>query len=166
MCNGGFKTIACFVVMLLGLSAASAQAGNQTVADFIDSRQVVCTVQFDLGSSGLNAPARDSLDKVVNLLAGVNKNETVIRIEGFSSPDGVEQTNIDLSMARAQSVEVYLHEHHGLPMDRYLIGRGVCPEDGLSRNEQRRVEIAMYDNLLDIETAEVDKVVIDGKRDH
>lgn len=161
MLKRGMKTVLGLSFVLFSLLILEAQANNNNVADFISSRQIICTVQFELGSSNLSDSAKATLNGVAASLDKINKNEAVVRIEGFSSPDGTELANLNLSMSRAQVVENYLREKYSLPMDRYLIGRGVNPDSGLSKDKQRRVEIAVYDNLLNIETSKVDTVSID-----
>jgi len=153
-------------VCLLCCAALSMAAPAQpSVEDFLGTRKVIAVIPFGLGSAELSGSARHIIDQFVERLKQVDPKLTVVRLEGFSSPEGSEVANIDLSMKRAMAVEDYLRTVRHLPPTRYLIGLGVTRGTTLDVVAQRRVEIVFYDNLLNMEDAEVDKVIIDDSRD-
>ncbi|ORJ53690.1 OmpA family protein [Geothermobacter hydrogeniphilus] len=147
------------------LCASLATAAQPSVEDFLGTRKVIAVIPFGLGSADLDKPARHIIDQLVERLKQVDPKRKVVRFEGFSSPEGSEVTNINLSMKRAMAVEDYLRTVYHLPPTRYLIGLGVAGGTTLDVVAQRRVEVVFYDNLLNMEDAEVDKVIIDDSKD-
>ncbi|PNU18753.1 hypothetical protein C2E25_16000 [Geothermobacter hydrogeniphilus] len=147
------------------LCASLSAAAQPSVEDFLGTRKVVAVIPFSLGSAELGVSARHIIDQLVERLKHVNPKRKVVRLEGFSSPEGSEVTNINLSMKRAMAVENYLRTVRHLPPTRYLIGLGVAGGTTLDVVAQRRVEVVFYDNLLNMEDAEVDKVIIDDSKD-
>ncbi|TYP00332.1 OmpA family protein [Geothermobacter ehrlichii] len=150
-----------FLFLYAGLALA---AGDIDFADFIGTRRVLATVHFAPGSSRLDAVGRQTLDQLVEELRRLSPDEKVVRIEGFASPEGTERTNVDLSMERATRVELYFRRHHKLPPTRYLVGIGVRAEGDMPPEKQRRVEIAVYDNVLHVDWDKADRIIIDGDR--
>lgn len=135
-----------------------------SVEDFLGTRKVVGVIPFQVGSFELDQAARKKLDSLVTFLKDVDPEKKVVRLEGFTSPEGADGKNIDLSMKRAMAVENYLRSVHHLPLNRYLVGRGVWEGASVAPASQRRVEVVFYDNLLNMEDAEVDKLIIDGHK--
>jgi len=133
-----------------------------SVEEFFSSRQVVGVIPFAAGSSNLDMVAREKIDSLVNRLKGVDPEKQVVRLEGFSSPEGPEVANVDLSMKRALAVENYLRDFHHLPLNRYLVGRGTDNSVEMPATQRRRVEVVFYDNVLNMDDAHVDKIIIEG----
>ncbi len=152
------------VALLLLCSGQVWAAGDLDFAHFIGTRRVLATVHFAAGSSRLDAAGRQVLDRVVDRLRSLSPDETVVRIEGFASPEGSDQTNVGLSMERASQVELYFRRRHQLPPTRYLVGIGVRAENGMPPAEQRRVEIAVYDNVLHVDWDKADRIIVNGDK--
>ncbi len=153
--------------LLLGVLAAAAFAAERSglsFEQFMASRKVLATVYFDVGSARLDDDARATLERLAPQIKSISFDEKVLRIEGFSSPEGKELANVLLSMERAASVELYLRKLNGTSYERYLVGKGVYNAAKLDNAHQRRVDIAIYDNVLNIDWDKSDRIVIDGRK--
>ena len=115
------------------------------------------SVNFDLNKSSLTATAKANLDKLV----GVFKDypDTNIIIYGHTDSTGDASYNMNLSVARAESVKNYLSSK-GLVRSRFeIVGMGESEpidsnETTSGRANNRRVEFAILANNKMIEDAE------------
>ncbi|RMF45933.1 MAG: hypothetical protein D6751_06305 [Deltaproteobacteria bacterium] len=155
------------LIPLVGLASPVCADENPELSfeQFINSREVVATVYFATGSHQLDQESRGVLERIAPELKGISPDEKVLRIEGFSSPEGKELANVRLSMERAAAVELFLRDISGITYDRYLVGMGVRDDQGLTNAKQRRVDIAIYDNVLNVDWDKSERIVIDGHRD-
>ncbi len=111
---------------------------------FLTSRHVVAQVFFSNQTTELSDSFKQQLNRVASELAGYEKQQLLIRVEGFASSDGEAQYNLNLSLQRALSVANYLQHKHNLGVSVFLTGFG---ERGLvadKLSEKRRVDIAVY----------------------
>ncbi|GAB4180188.1 MAG: hypothetical protein Tsb0017_08100 [Geothermobacteraceae bacterium] len=155
------------LVFLAGLVSPVCAAENPELSfeQFSNSRKVVASVYFATGSHQLDQESRVVLERIAPDLKGISPDKKVLRIEGFSSPEGTELANVRLSMERAAAVELFLRGISGISYDRYLVGMGVRDNKGLSNAKQRRVDIAIYDNVLNVDWDKSERIVIDGHKD-
>lgn len=119
-------------------------------SDFLTSRRIVGTINFQDGSAALTLDSRAFIDRIASVLARIDNQKRVVRLEGFCSPDEKSQEPFELSMYRALAVEDYLREFHQLPQKRFLIGFGIPDERIGFEQTGGRVEIALYDNILNL----------------
>jgi len=142
-----------FWVLLIFLTLATPNllwGGQFQDGDFLTSRRVVGTVNFKNGSAALSADSRAFIDRIASVLARIDNQKRVVRLEGFVAPGEESREPFELSMHRALAVEDYLREFHQLPQKRFLIGFGVPDERFGLEQTGGRVEIALYDNILNL----------------
>lgn len=135
--------------LLFASSAASAEMkfkSGQNAESFLENRQILCTVNFDVNSTQLSSAAKDIISKTVPQLRQLDLDAKLLRIEGFASPEGDKQKNFRLSIDRALAVESFLRVNHGVLLDHYITGYGPTTPVDISAAGTRRVEIATYDN--------------------
>ena len=109
-------------------------------------------LQFEFDSFELTFSAKQQLDKVADVLKDPLMAEKVFEIQGHADSVGSEDYNLKLSRNRAQAVQRYLNQRHGISTSRVpAVGKGETephdpnhPEDGINR----RVEFV---NLSDSE---------------
>jgi hypothetical protein len=150
------KYVAIFFVVfsLTTVSALHAETVSSQAKDFLASREVVGVVYFDIGSAALKESARSAIDNMVPQLRQVDLYTNLVRLEGFASPDGDNETNVEISMMRAKAVADYLQERYQMGLDYYLIGfgGGDAPGENQLVEKLRKVEFALYENPWETET--------------
>lgn len=115
------------------------------------------SVNFDLNKSSLTSTAKANLDKLVSVFKDYP--DTNIIIYGHTDSTGDENYNMNLSVARAESVKNYLASR-GLVRSRFdIVGMGETEpmdsnETASGRANNRRVEFAILANNKMIEEAE------------
>lgn len=122
---------------------------GSSVASFdslLGEREVVCTIDFAAGSADLSDEAKRVLGHAVYRIRSVDLEKKMIRIEGFSSPEGNKTENFRLSIDRARSVERFLSTNHSVSLEHYISGFGPSTPAGVSVAGKRSVQIAIYDN--------------------
>lgn len=106
-------------------------------------------ILFDVNKSNLKPVAQENLVKLSNIL---NKYpDTKILVEGHTDSTGTEEHNMDLSIARTNSVGNFLATHDVNPTRLTLIGYGerqpiASNSTAEGRAQNRRVEIAIFAN--------------------
>jgi hypothetical protein len=125
----------------------------------LGEREVICTIDFAAGSAELSEEAGRILGNAVDRIKAVDLEKKMIRIEGFSSPEGNKTNNYRLSIERARSVERFLRANHSVSLEHYISGFGPSTPAGVTVAGQRAVQIAIYDNPwgqedIPVETAE------------
>lgn len=130
------------------------------LAKFLASRKLLTTVHFAVGSAALDERAKRKIDQVVARLKEVDLDQTLIRIEGFASPEGSFAGNISLSMRRAKSVQDYLRNRHQLQADLFLTGFCARGKEEADPEKLRRVEIALYRNVFAVDSASIEQIII------
>jgi len=106
-------------------------------------------ILFDVGKSALKSDAQTNLQELATIL---NKYEdTEILVEGHTDATGSEDSNMDLSLRRAQSVSNYLQTRQVMPTRLNIQGYGemqpiASNETAEGRQQNRRVEIAIFAN--------------------
>lgn len=153
----------CLTIVLLGLALLTGEVrGDETmpedVAKFLATRQLISTLYFDPGSTYLSESAKVELGRVAGNLKNFDYSSHVIRVEGFTSPEGGEEANVNLSMSRAMEVEKFLVQRAGLSGKLNLVGLGVDARSQLPWELQRRVEIASYENRFDFDTMPAERL--------
>lgn len=151
------------VGLLLAMSFSIARASEpmpKPVAEFLATRKVLVSVPFAPGSANLSADSQQTLRKSMDRLRGLDTNKFLLRIEGFTSPEGGPELNVNLAMERAREVEQYLVRHDGLPSNWSLTGIGVDPASSQVKDRQRRVDIVQYDNILRFDKLPTEKLTL------
>jgi OmpA-OmpF porin, OOP family len=103
------------------------------------------TVTFKVNSSNLSDEAKGTLDGIANQIAG-QRSGYQIEIQGFTSSEGGEQLNLNLSQRRAESVLRYLVSKN-IPLYRItIVGLGTMSpvadnKTRQGREQNRRAEI-------------------------
>jgi len=106
-------------------------------------------ILFDVGKSAVKPDAQTNLRNLANIL---NKYEdTQVLVEGHTDATGSEDSNMDLSLRRAQSVSNYLQTQQVFPTRLMIQGYGetqpvASNETAEGRQQNRRVEIAIFAN--------------------
>lgn len=106
-------------------------------------------ILFDVGKSAVKPDAQTNLQNLSKIL---NKYEdTEILVEGHTDATGSEDSNMDLSLRRAQSVSNYLQTWQVMPTRLHIQGYGetqpvASNETAEGRQANRRVEIAIFAN--------------------
>jgi outer membrane protein OmpA-like peptidoglycan-associated protein len=106
-------------------------------------------ILFDVGKSAVKSDAQTNLQNLAGIL---NKYEdTEILVEGHTDATGSEDSNMDLSLRRAQSVSNYLQARQVMPTRLHIQGYGetqpvASNETVDGRQLNRRVEIAIFAN--------------------
>ncbi len=150
-----------FLFALMNVSPVSAKDPVPAeVARFLASRKLVSIVYFQQGSSALTNLAKQSIDSAVPRLSLLDLKKVVVRLEGFAPLEGSEEFTVPLSMSRALAVINYMKEKYNLNTGSFLIGCGDNDLNGVTEDKRRRVEIAFYDNLWDIEDAPVKELIL------
>jgi outer membrane protein OmpA-like peptidoglycan-associated protein len=98
-------------------------------------------IQFEYDSAALTKDARETLDRVAEVLKDGLMQDKVIMLEGHADATGGDDYNLNLSNERARSVQIYLVQEHGIPADRLpFVGMGETdpfdaqhPTDGVNR---------------------------------
>ncbi len=150
----------CCLLFALVLPAMAGQTRGNDVDRLISSRRVLGSVQFGVGSAFLDPQARASLDRIADELVQVDPQRVLVRIEGFASPEGVDRLNLPVSVMRAKAVEDYLRTRHEFKMEFFLIGLVDKTARGLSNEQRRRAEVALYDNIWELEEVPVDNTIL------
>lgn len=151
------------VVLMLLLAGGTGFAANlqsTAVDSFLATRRILGTVAFKQNSAMLDARGRATLDSLVAALKEVHAPAEMIRIEGFALAGEEQGKVLSLAMSRAQTVVNYLRENYDLAISYYLTGFG----PGKSRlkvvDPSRRADVAVYDNLWNLEAAPGEKLVL------
>ena len=136
-------------------SAIAAEIPPVEVMGLLGSRELVGQVPFRPGEAELGPDAKAELDRISALLIDAERKSKLIRVEGFASPAESRGDFMELAMARARAVEVFLRQTRKIPSDIYLMGQG-----GETGNQAgTKVEVALYDTLLPIGDAQVDHTI-------
>lgn len=103
------------------------------------------TVLFGPGSAQLTAEAKEALDKLAEEMLNSN---TLVEVAGFASSDGDETYNRRLSQRRAEAVQRYLIENHGVELRKFVSPFGFGELEPVADNQthqgrekNRRAEI-------------------------
>lgn len=134
------KTIILFFTFLIGVSFS---ASSQVISSAHE-------VYFAVGSNGLNAETKATLDGLVTRLKKAGAAEYEVLVYGYADPTGDEALNLKLSIKRIHAVADYL-EANGIPKAKVVrqIPRGesqtrskyVNTEKDLDNNHRRSVEL-------------------------
>lgn len=141
------------MVLCLGISPAFG-ADDNSFDSFMKSREVVATLYFQANSEGLDKVERERISVTVSRLRQLQNEGRLIRVEGFSSPEGDKETNYHLSFFRARAV-ADLIEAEGLPAEVTLTGYGDMHAKSDNFDKERRVEIASYVKPVGMKKIEV-----------
>lgn len=133
-------------LILIPLQSLAYEALPEDVAKFLDSRKSLVSIQFAPGSAELTNEGRAAIDGIIEQLQNASPEEYIVRVEGFTSPEGGEVKNFRLSIKRARAVDAYLRRFGNLPTNRTLMGMGTDVWSKLEPAKQRRVEVALYEN--------------------
>jgi OmpA-OmpF porin, OOP family len=102
-------------------------------------------ITFETGSSKLTPQSRATLDKVGQALKTNSLAEFDFIVEGHADPRGGDRLNQPLSLARADSVCVYLEQEHQIDPHRLgSVGKGsseLLNTEDITAPENRRVTI-------------------------
>ena len=102
-------------------------------------------ITFETGSSKLTAQSRATLDKVGQALKSDSVAKLDFIVEGHADPRGGDRLNQPLSLARADSVCVYLEQEHQIDPHRLgPVGKGsseLLNTEDVTAPENRRVTI-------------------------
>ena len=132
------------IVTIIFVSSPLAFADSDANFDkFVKSREIVTTIYFQSNHEDMSSSERKRLSKTINKLRELQKNGRMIRVEGFSSPEGDQEKNFHLSFFRARYV-AELIEAKGLPAEVALTGYGDLLASADDPKKERRVEIASY----------------------
>ena len=137
------RTLLLFFYICLLILPATAAATDE-IDEFLGSRQVISQIFFDKRAFELSVESRDQLDSAADKLRDLQSHGKLVRVEGFSSPDGDDKFNLKLSMQRALAVEKYLLQNHNLNSYVFLTGFGEKNTMDDTLEASRRVDVAIY----------------------
>jgi hypothetical protein len=135
-----------FIIITALICISSSSAFSKSEADFdafIKSREVITTLYFQFNDEALGTSERKRLLGAISKLRELQENGHLIRVEGFSSPEGDPEKNFHLSFFRARTV-ADLIESKGFPAEVTLTGYGDLRAGSGDPKKERRVEIASY----------------------
>lgn len=89
-------------------------AATSEIDKFLASRHLVTQVFFIKQTAELSDLSRQQLNGAASQLVDYAEQQMLIRVEGFASPDGEDQYNMQLSLQRALAVADYLLHTHNL----------------------------------------------------
>ncbi|MCK4508573.1 MAG: OmpA family protein [Desulfuromonadales bacterium] len=137
------RFLAIIVVLMCVSSPLAFGKSGASFDEFVKSREIVTTLYFQSNNEDLSSSERKRLSGTIDKLRELQKNGRMIRVEGFSSPEGDQEQNFHLSFFRARSVAVLI-EANGLPAEVTLTGYGDLLASSNDPKKERRVEIASY----------------------
>src|SRR5215468_1573888 len=119
------------------------------LADFDVKNQA--TVNFNVGSSSLDAKDKEALKQLADSSAGIKG--YIVEVIGYADATGSAAANTRLSENRAKEVVTYLIQQCGVP-SRHIVAPGAMGEYGpaasnettAGRSENRRVEVKILIN--------------------
>ena len=144
-----------FLLIAMFFAVSPASASKPTDFDtFVKSREIVATLYFDLDAETLSTAERKRLVSTIQQLRDAQKNDRMIRVEGFSSPEGDQEKNFILSFFRARSVADII-EAEGLESEISLTGYGDLRASSNDHATERRVEIVSYVKPVGVKRVQV-----------
>ncbi|MDO3379938.1 hypothetical protein [Geoalkalibacter halelectricus] len=154
-----FILTALYVMLFYVLAWAEAPMSAQQPAthDLLAGRKVLGTVDFLPGADDLSAQGLTQLAGLMPGLRDLDYDRLLVRIEGFSSSGGGGGDAVTLAMVRAQSVGEAIKER--LPKFSLILTGFAAKSDRNDTLSPDRVEIVLYDNLMDIGTAGMEEVI-------
>ncbi|BCR05017.1 hypothetical protein DESUT3_20860 [Desulfuromonas versatilis] len=153
------------LLILMAVSAAADQSLPGEVEQLLATRKVLATVTFSMGSASLDDTARAAIDRAAKELSTLAKDKALVRIEGFSSPEGEANSNISIAVMRARAVEDYLRGRHQIPVEIYLSGSvDRVGAEGRDLALRRRAEIALYDNIWQVQPIPVGQTILEWQQ--
>ena len=139
------KTIYSLPTMYVTELAEAQKKSPQTNLPKVEEKvlSLKSVVYFDVDKSDLKTSYHDELEKI---LATLEQYEQLgIEISGYSSSDGDEQYNRELSDKRAISVLDYFNKKGVVRRRIVAKGFGASGDNKLSNKEARRVEVRLVD---------------------
>jgi outer membrane protein OmpA-like peptidoglycan-associated protein len=106
-----------------------------------DELSIAMPVRFAYNSDILTDTAKETLDRVAEVLTNELMRDKVILVEGHADAVGSEDYNLELSLRRAQAVQSYLISRHEIAEERLpFLGKGeqelydpAAPSNGVNR---------------------------------
>lgn len=148
-------------LMVLFCYSGAIGAGEGLTEDhlnqFLTSRVVIATVKFSPGSFKLDAAAQKALNLDISTIKNFDLKQKVIRAEGLADGGVSSRKKLDLNIRRVKAVEDYLRTRYKLKTERYLVGFG-SKEPSPVNLKENQVEIALYDNIWDLEQVGLETV--------
>jgi outer membrane protein OmpA-like peptidoglycan-associated protein len=145
-------TVATAAGSIAMMNAGAVEMVNKRVSD-LDEYQTVAeaVIYYASGQSGLDAPAKADLDKLIALTSSTDG--YLIEIAGYASKTGTKEVNQQLSEDRASAVANYLRNTGNIPMRRIVApaGYGATHPDATNTDPQgrelnRRVDVKLIVN--------------------
>ncbi len=134
-----------YILVLLAVSLpGELKADDALFESFIDSREVIATIYFPANTAALHRSEHDQISRVMATLRKLQANGHLIRVEGYSSPEGSGEGNMHLSMFRARTIAEIIAAK-GCEAEITLTGYGDLRAKLDDYDKERRVEIAVYD---------------------
>lgn len=131
-------------LLIFGCSAGAAYSdGSPDFDSFMQSREVVATLYFQVNSEDLVKGEQERIQATIPQLRELQNQGRMIRVEGFSSPDGDKEHNFQLSFFRARTVADFIDSKE-LPAEIALTGYGDLLAESADPLKERRVEIVSY----------------------
>lgn len=137
-----------------GAAPAERELAGTFLTQVKDARRLSLTFRFAMGSSLLDAKARDDLNRLVSLLSRAEFKDKVILLAGFTDSVGSPAANARLSTRRAEQVlDAILEVAPRGSLERTRIrtaGFGaiapvVCNDEDAGSTKNRRVEVWIFD---------------------
>ncbi|MBW2503048.1 MAG: OmpA family protein [Deltaproteobacteria bacterium] len=139
--------ISFFVVAVLN---SFAWGMTPQVKKLLDSRRVVTTIYFANNSYVLKPEDQLELHMLVDVLKKELAKGRFVRAEGFASNEGRDIYSFKLALQRAKTVVDFYRDLQVLP-EIYLTGYGDLRAGNGDPAQDWRVEIASYDNFIDVQ---------------
>lgn len=132
-----------FLIIFYFIGPPDVCADDTAFDSIIRSREIVATIYFQENSEDLVKEEHERISTTVSRLRKLQTAGRLIRVEGFSSPEGDSEVNFRLAFFRARTVADIIKEQ-GLPAEVTLTGYGDLRAESNDPAKERRVEIASY----------------------
>ncbi len=126
---------------------------------FFASREVLARIPFAPGSAQLGPKGRRAVQDILPRLQSLDFRAKLLRIEGSGDPEAGEE-GLTLAMMRAKAVSDYLRGVLAEFDLMTLTGQVASKASAQVVGSKSHVDLAIYDNLLNIHSAEIEQTII------
>ena len=142
------RSLVLLLVITFGF-VSQAWSVSPLVERILGSRKVISTLYFNDNSYLIDADGRAQLEMLVEAIKEEIANGRFVRAEGYASNEGRDIYSFKLALQRAKMVVDFYKKRSDLP-EIYMTGYGDLKDQGNNPKNEWRVEIATYENLVDV----------------
>ena len=145
------------LILLVSVGIWRSEAQPPQMRDFLASRNTVGTVYLQPGQIVPGRAEKASLASLAENLHNLVGSGTMLRIEGYAAGDGKDPA--ETALLRAKEVADRLRETSTQLPELTLTGFDARTIPGLTKREKDRVDIVIYDTVLNIHEADVETII-------